>query len=78
MNRHRTDAVSLAFGAVFLLIAGWWLISRSVQIGLPALAWLLVLGLIALGALGVVRATRGNRRADRTPDQPPWPDEPTD
>ena len=76
MNRHRTDAVSLAFGAIFVLIAGFWLIGRSVQIGLPTLGWVVALGLILLGGLGVLGTVRGKRPAG--PDQPPWPDEPVD
>ena len=76
MNRHRTDAVSLVFGALFLLIAGWWLISRTVQIGLPTLGWLLALGLIALGAIGVLGTVRNNRPPDAAPEPPRWPEEP--
>jgi hypothetical protein len=65
MNRHRTDAISLAFGAVFLLIAGWWAVGRTIDVGLPGLGWLVAVGLIAIGALGLVGALRGPR--DREP-----------
>jgi hypothetical protein len=78
MNRHRTDAVSLAFGAIFLLVAGWWLISRAVQITLPTVGWMAALGLIVLGAVGVFGTLRGHRHEAPAPDQPPWPDEPVD
>jgi hypothetical protein len=81
MNRHRTDAVSLAFGAVFLLVAGWWVIGRTIDVGLPTLGWAVALGLIAVGALGLIGALRGGNRRPVTTgsDQPPpWPDEPSD
>ncbi|OLB79195.1 MAG: hypothetical protein AUI14_10985 [Actinobacteria bacterium 13_2_20CM_2_71_6] len=58
MNRHRTDAVSLAFGAVFLLVAGWWLVGRTVDIGLPTLGWAVALGLIVVGVLGLLGSLR--------------------
>jgi hypothetical protein len=77
MNRHRTDAVSLAFGAVFLLIAGWWLIARTIDIGLPALGWAVALGLILIGVLGLLGVLRGGRReqVSAPPEPPGWPDE---
>jgi hypothetical protein len=81
MNRHRTDAVSLAFGAVFLLIAGWWVVGRTIDIGLPTFGWTLALGLIAVGAVGLVGALRGGSRepAPSRPEQPePWQPEDED
>jgi hypothetical protein len=77
MNRHRTDAVSLAFGAVFLLVAGWWLIGRTIDIGLPALGWAVALGLIVIGVLGLLGALRGGHReqVSAPPEPPRWPDE---
>jgi hypothetical protein len=77
MNRHRTDAVSLAFGAVFLLVAGWWLIGRTIDIGLPALGWAVALGLIVIGVLGLLGALRGGHReqVSAPPEPPGWPDE---
>jgi hypothetical protein len=78
MNRHRTDGVSLGFGAVFLLIAGWWVISRSIGVWLPTLGWVLALGLIVLGGLGLVGALRGGNRNSAPTSTGGWPDEPTD
>ncbi len=77
MKPHRTDAVSLAFGAVFLLIAGWWLIGQRIDLGLPQLGWALALGLIGVGVLGLIGAMRGHREPTRSgTEQPPlWPDE---
>jgi len=77
MTRHRTDGLSLGFGAVFLFTAGWWLIGRVVDLRLPHLGWLLALALIVVGVTGLARALRGGQR---TPvgEQPAWPEEPTD
>ena len=77
MKPHRTDAVSLAFGAVFLLIAGWWLIGQRIDLGLPQLGWLFAFGLIALGVLGLFGALRGGRRESVPSTEPPplWPNE---
>jgi hypothetical protein len=74
MNRHRTDTVSLAFGAVFLLIAGWWAIGSRLDVGLPTLGWALAVGLILVGALGLIGALRGGRRepAASPPEPEPW------
>jgi hypothetical protein len=62
MKRHGTDGVSLAFGLVFLLLAGWWVLGRAVDIALPALGWAVALGLVAVGALGLVAALRGGHQ----------------
>jgi hypothetical protein len=70
MKRHRTDAVSLVFGLAFLFIALWWLIGRSVSVGLPMLGWILAAALISLGALGLVGALRANRPGKRDGREP--------
>ncbi len=62
MKRHGTDGVSLTFGLIFLLLAGWWVLGRAVDIALPTLGWAVALGLIAVGALGLVAALRGGPR----------------
>jgi len=76
MNRHRTDAVSLAFGAVFLLIAGWWVVGRTIDIGLPAFGWLLALALIVVGGLGLLGALRGPRELAANRSEPPAEQDP--
>jgi hypothetical protein len=60
MRQHRTDAVSLVFGLIFLIIAGSWVLGSAVDLNLdiPNLGWLLALGLIVLGLLGVVASLR--------------------
>jgi hypothetical protein len=59
MSRHRTDGVSLIFGIIFLLVAGWSLLGRTIHIGLGTLAWVIAVALIALGGLGLLGALRG-------------------
>lgn len=61
MKRHRTDGVSLTFGLIFILIAGWWLIAQSVDVPLPRVGWVVAGGLILLGVLGLVGALRSGR-----------------
>jgi hypothetical protein len=58
MNLHRTDAVSLAFGAIFIFLAGWWVVGRSIDIGLPTFGWVVAVGLIVVGTLGLLGALR--------------------
>jgi hypothetical protein len=74
MNRHRTDAVSLAFGAIFLFAAGWWAIGRTIDIGLPSFGWVVALGLILVGGLGLVGALRRHPEPvhSRTDDPGQW------
>jgi hypothetical protein len=74
MKRHATDMVSLVFGVIFLVIAGWWLVTRYVHITIPHLGWVAAAALIAIGALGIVGSLRGDRSA--TPVEPPPPPPP--
>jgi hypothetical protein len=68
MKSHRTDGVSLTFGLVFLVIAGWYLAARLVDLDLPMMGWSVAGGLILLGLLGLVGALRTSRTAgDRAP-----------
>jgi hypothetical protein len=61
MNRHEPDAVSLAFGALFLAIVTWWLVLRSIHVDLPAAGWYLSGGLVLLGLVGLFAAVRPRR-----------------
>ncbi|WJK42381.1 hypothetical protein O7608_08385 [Solwaraspora sp. WMMA2056] len=73
MKRHRTDAVSLTFGLIFSLVAGWWLVSRLVDVPLPQVGWVVAGGLILIGVLGLVgalRSGRGDRADARQTDEP--------
>ena len=61
MKRHRTDVVSLTFGLIFSLIAGWWLVTRHVDVPLPEVGWVVAGGLILIGVLGLAGALRSGR-----------------
>jgi hypothetical protein len=54
MNKHDLDAVSFAFGAVFLSLVVVWLGARLIDVDLPPAGWLLAGALVFFGVLGVV------------------------
>lgn len=54
MNRHETDVVSLVCGAVFLAIAGIWLLFETVHTSLPSFGWLATSGLVLIGLTGII------------------------
>ncbi len=60
MKKHSTDIVSLAFGLIFLSVAGWWLAGRflDLRIDVPHLGWIAAATLIGLGLLGVWASLR--------------------
>ncbi len=62
MNRHDTDAVSLAFGIIFVGLAAWWLLGRIVDLWAPSAGWLVAGLLLLTGTIGLVRAVRSDRR----------------
>ncbi len=73
MRPHHTDRVSLLFGLIFLVVAGWWLLARIIDIALPIAGWLLAGGLIVFGLIALIGSLRPRRRmtADGTgPDDP--------
>ncbi len=61
MKSHRTDGVSLTFGLVFLVMTGWYLAARLVDLDLPMMGWAVAGGLIVLGLLGLAGALRNSR-----------------
>jgi len=67
MKRHRTDLLSLLFGAGFLLVVLGWLLRGRYTVHLPVFGWMLAVGLIAAGVLGLLGVLRSGR------DQPPAP-----
>jgi hypothetical protein len=84
--RHRTDAVSLIFGLLFLGVAGWWAawyyLDWMITWRLPDAGWLVAGVLILLGLLGIMASLRRDRRdVAATPAAPhvtapgvdPWP-----
>ena len=60
MNNRRPDFPALIFGLIFLGIAGWWLLDRSVGLDLPSAGWIIAGILILLGVAGIASALRSN------------------
>lgn len=63
MKPHSTDHVSLAFGVLFLTIAGWWLIAQvtDLSVSVHVMGWLVAGLLVAVGGVGVLSAIRSGR-----------------
>jgi hypothetical protein len=70
MKRHDLDFVSLAFGLIFALAAGWYFVSRylDVRLDVPNGGWFVAAALIVLGLLGVGASLRHNRDEPRSID----------
>ena len=64
MRPHRTDAVSLTFGLLFLGIALWWAVAQLWTVRLPAGGWLVAGALILFGVIGLNGAIRSSRRIE--------------
>jgi hypothetical protein len=62
MRPHRTDALSLTFGLIFLGVLTWWMFGRALDLRLPRVGWFLAGVLIVLGVLGLIRSLRSDRR----------------
>jgi hypothetical protein len=62
MKMHDTDGLSLAFGLVFLGIAGLWVASRLVTLGLAGIGWLAAGALVVVGLAGIIHTVTANRR----------------
>jgi hypothetical protein len=81
MKSHRTDVVSLVFGLIFLLVAGWWAAVHYFDLhwdytwDVPNLGWIVAAGLILLGLLGILSTLRRDPPAT---DAPTGPDALTD
>jgi hypothetical protein len=65
MSGRRPDIAALAFGAVFLAAAIWWVVNHSFAVDLPSAGWIIALVLIAVGLAGIISVVRGDRRRDR-------------
>ncbi len=63
MKPHPTDHLSLAFGVLFLTIAGWWLIAQVTDLGvsLQVMGWLVAGLLVVVGGVGIMVAIRSGR-----------------
>jgi hypothetical protein len=73
MKKHDVDAVSFAFGAVFLSLVAVWLGARLIDVELPSAGWLIAGALIFLGIVGVVLTLlpHTNRSGVQTPEGGP-------
>lgn len=60
MKPHHTDHLSLAFGVLFLVVAGWWLIAQitDLTVSVHVMAWLVAGLLMVVGAVGIITAIR--------------------
>ena len=61
MRRHEIDAVSLAAGLLFLIVAVVHIVARSTETDLN-LRWMVPAVLVLLGVLGMLSAVRFPRR----------------
>jgi hypothetical protein len=61
VRRHEIDAVSLAAGLLFLVVAGVHIVARSTETDLN-LRWMVPAVLVLLGVLGLLSAVRFPRR----------------
>ncbi len=63
MKPHPTDHLSLAFGVLFLTIAGWWLIAQvtDLVVSLQVMGWLVAALLVVVGGVGIMVAIRSGR-----------------
>lgn len=73
MNRHDTDAISLASGLVFLAFVGWWLLVRWMSTEPIGFAWFAGAALIVAGVAGMLAALISSR--GRRAVEPPATDE---
>ncbi|HEX6683797.1 MAG TPA: hypothetical protein VF062_13420 [Candidatus Limnocylindrales bacterium] len=62
MKAHRTDSISLAFGLIFILIAGGYLATSYLDLDLPSVGWFIAGGLILLGVVGAITALIPSRK----------------
>jgi hypothetical protein len=62
MKAHRTDALSLAFGMLFLIIAGAFLANRAFEVRLPDMGILVAIGIVILGAIIAITALFPHRK----------------
>ena len=68
MKRHDVDVVSLIFGVLFCLGAGWYFARHYFDFSwnIPNGGWFLAGALIVLGLLGIGASLRSHRDSDDT------------
>jgi hypothetical protein len=72
MRPHRTDALSLTFGLIFLGVVFWWVLGRRLELPLPRVGWFVAGALIVLGVVGLARALRSDRRPSQQNESDPY------
>jgi hypothetical protein len=66
----RIDRVSLAFGVLFLGLAGLWLATRWLDLPAVTVGWIVAGGLVVLGLAGIAGVlTSAHRRHAEDPDR---------
>ena len=76
MKKHDLDAVSFAFGAVFLSFVVIWLGARLIDVEFPSAGWFVAGALVFFGVLGVVLALLPSTRGSGRPAPPVGPTPP--
>jgi hypothetical protein len=76
MKKHDLDAVSFAFGAVFLSFVVIWLGTRLIDVEFPSAGWFAAGALVFFGVLGVVLALLPSTRESTRPAAPIGPTPP--
>ncbi|GIH04394.1 hypothetical protein Rhe02_24610 [Rhizocola hellebori] len=66
MKAHRTDALSLAFGMLFVLIAVAFLANRAFDVKLPDMGLLVAAGVVVLGGVIAITALFPHRKQNPT------------
>jgi hypothetical protein len=70
MKVHRTDTLSLAFGMLFLIIAGTFLANRAFEVRLPNMGLVVAVGIVVLGAIIAVTALFPHRKPKSVATEP--------
>lgn len=78
MKAHRTDAVSLTFGLIFLGVVVWWVAGSAISVNLPDLGWFVAGALILFGIVGLLGMLRGDRSKRSEDPRSPAPPAPKD
>ncbi|HLL66138.1 MAG TPA: hypothetical protein VK453_10385 [Micromonosporaceae bacterium] len=61
MKPHRTDALSLTFGLIFVGAVTVWVLNKVVNSELPGIGWFVAAALLIAGSIGLVTALRSDR-----------------
>jgi hypothetical protein len=73
LKPHRTDALSLTFGVIFLGAVVIWILNKVASSQLPGMGWVVAGGLIVAGVIGLTSALRSDRAKDADAADEPAP-----